>query len=62
MKTAQRVGAAMVPRLPCSSVVIAVMRYGLCICGTERAGLLCHRANFRHAMTSFRHFGKDMSL
>jgi len=62
MKTAQRVGAAMVPRLPHSSAVIAVMRYGLCTCGTERAGLRCHRANFRHAVKSFRHLRQDVSL
>jgi len=62
MKMAQCVGAAMVPRLPHSHVAITVMRYVLCTCGIERAGLRCHRANFRHAVNSFRHLGKDMAL
>ena len=53
MKTAQRVGAAMVPRLPHSSAAIPVMRYGHCTFGTKRAGLRCHRANFRHAVKIF---------
>lgn len=62
MKTAQRVGAAMVPRLPHNSVAIPVTRYGLCTCGIERAGLRCQRANFRHAVKSVRHLSKDVSL
>ncbi len=62
MKTAQHVGAAMVPRLPHSSAAIPVMRYGLCTCGTKRARLRCHCANFRHALKSFGHLNQDVSF